>query len=91
MPKIDVDAFITILEVQALRNDKTLSEDEMNIINAVKYLGKEEAFDVYLAILEAAYLDKRVTDDEGDLMSLARDLLQVSLDEHQTALTKLNL
>ncbi len=91
MAKIDVDAFITILEVQALRNDKILSEDEMNIINAVKYLGKEEAYDVYLAVLKTAYLDKKITDDEGDLMSLARDLLQVSLEEHQNALTKLDL
>ena len=91
MAKIDIDAFITILEVQSFRNDKTLSEDELNIINAVKYLGKEEAHEVYLAILEAAYLDKRITDDEGDLMSFARDLLQVSLEEHQNALTKLDL
>ena len=91
MAKIDINAFITILEVQALRNDKILSEDEMNIINAVKFLGKEEAKDVYLAVQKAAYLDKRITDDEGDLMSLARDLLQVSLEDHQNALTKLDL
>ena len=91
MAKIDVDAFITILEVQALRNDKILSEDEMNIINAVRFLGKEEAYDVYLEVLKAAYQDKKITDDEGDLMSLARDLLQISLEEHQNTLTKLDL
>ena len=91
MAKIDVDAFITILEVQALRNDKILSEDEMNIINAVKFLGKEEAYDVYLEVLKAAYQDKKITDDEGDLMSLARDLLKISLEKHQNTLTKLDL
>ena len=91
MPKIDVDEFITILGAQSLRNDNILSQDELNIINAVRHLGKAEAFDVYLAVLKAAYLDKKITDDEGDLMSLARDLLQVSLNEHQNALTKLDL
>ena len=91
MAKIDVDAFITILEVQALRNDKILSKDEMNIINAVKFLGKEEAYDVYLEVLKDAYQVKNITDDEGDLMSLARDLLKISLEKHQNTLTKLDL
>ena len=91
MVKIDIDAFIMLLKIQAFRNDGTLSEDELNIIKTVNDLGKEEAFDVYLAVLNAAYLDKKITDDEGDLMSLARDLLQISLKEHQKALTKLEL
>ena len=91
MPKIDVNAFITILEVQSLRNDNTLSEDEMNIVNAVRELGKEESQDVYLAVLKAAYLDKRITDDESDLISTARDLLKISHNDHQNALTQLDL
>tara|TARA_Y100000310_G_scaffold343068_1_gene449001 strand:- start:859 stop:1134 length:276 start_codon:yes stop_codon:yes gene_type:complete len=89
MSKIDLERFITLLAAQSLRNDGNLSEDELNIINTVKTLGKEDAFEVYLEVLKAAYKDKKITEDESDLIGLARDLLQISHEDHQNALTEL--
>ncbi len=91
MTKVDVDAFVDMLEAQALRNDNKVSGDEQYIIDSVSSLDRNSAYSIYLAVLKAAYKDKIINCDEEDLMRMARDILKIDVAEHQKALLELDL